>query len=213
MEKALKISGIFTVLVEIFLSLITTKALDTTLLSYKNKTLVPMNVFFLTGLVIVLVHSFSVAFLISSEDIYSQVLNQKTNRRRIICLIIGAIYVLVVLYVMADFFSGTAAQFLFVSLLLTSGWFAIDLTAASLIKAYYSDLGRAADVEHDRLFIATSKWWMLDLILAILFFVLLWSLRKGLVKEIEAGVLMIIGLIAASIIVTASLPQNKNSNT
>jgi hypothetical protein len=213
MEKALKISGIFTILVEVFLSLITTKALDTSLLNYKNKTLLPMNVLFLTGLVIILVHSFSVAFLISSEETYSQVLNQKTNRRRIICLIIGAIYVLVVLYVMADFFSGTATQFLFVSLLLTLGWFAIDFTAASLIKAYYSDLGKAADVEHDRLFIATSKWWMLDLILAILLIVLLWSLRKGKVKEIEAALVMIIALIAISIIVTASLPQSKNSNT
>ena len=213
MEKVLKISGVFTILVELFLSLITTKALDTSLLSYKNKTLLPLNVLFLTGLLIVLIHSFSVAFLISSEVTYSQVLNQKTNRMRIIGLIIGAIYVLVILYVMADFFSGTATQFLFVSLLLTLGWFAIDLTAASLIKAYYSELGKAEDVEHDRLFIATSKWWMLDLVLAILHVILLWSLHKARVKETEAAVVIIIALIAASIIVTASLPQNKNSNT
>lgn len=208
MEKAQKTSATFTVLVEIFLGLITTKALDTSLWSYKNKSLLPINFLFLVSLVIVLVHSFSVFLQVSSQETYSEVLNQKVHRRRIICLLIGVIYVFVMLYLMADFFSGTTNQFLIISLLLALGWFAIDFNAAFLIRASYGNDGKA-EAENDPLFVATNNWWLLDIILAIFFLVLLLSLHTGKLHEGEAAWAMLLVFLAAAIIVEMSLPRRE----
>jgi uncharacterized membrane protein YbjE (DUF340 family) len=209
MAQAHQTSSTFTIFVELFLGLITAKALDAGLASDDAKSLGLTNFIFLASFVVIIVHSFSYFLKVSSQPSYSEVLDQQGPRGHIRVLFVAMIFTFVILYLMAYWFSRPGSKFLFASLLLAISWAAIDYFSSYVIKAYYRDKQKSEEAKDDPLFAATADWVMLDLILSLYLGYMSWSVWKATMKIEEAALGMLALFIYTALRVEQKLPSQK----
>jgi len=186
--------------------------LDTALVSYKNHALGVSHVVFLSSLIVILIQSFSLFLKVSTNPTYSGALHESIRRRFRIPVLFGSmIIVFVLLYLLAEFFSGDAVTFLVGSLFLAFSWLLFDYICKSTIADYYISQQRSDQIEKDPLYVAVGLWMVCDIVLVILSTILIISVWKAKVSEFEAACMMLFGFSLLSYLVLQSV-QKMTSN-
>jgi len=189
-----------------FLSLIIKKLLDTALLSYKSHSLGVSHLVFLGCLVVILIQSFSLFLKVSTNPTYTDVLHVGIRRRfRIPTLFGSMIVVFVLLYLLAEFFSGDAVKFLVGTLLLAFSWLVFDYVCKSMIADYYTSRQQDEEIQKDPLYVAVGLWMVCDVVLVILSTFLIISVWKCKITEAEAACAMLFGFSFFSYLVLQSV--------
>lgn len=198
----------FTIFVNMFLSLIIKKLLDTALSSYKSHTLSFAHLLFLMSLVVVLVQSFSLFLKVSTNPTYTEVLHVGIRRRfRIPTLFGSMIVVFVLLYLLADFFTGDALLFLVGSLVLAFSWLFFDYICKSAIADYYISQNMSEKIDKDPLYSAVGMWMVCDVVLVIWSTLVMISVWKAAMTEVDAAWAMLLIFSALSYLVLRSVKK------
>ncbi|OLE51393.1 MAG: hypothetical protein AUG51_23120 [Acidobacteria bacterium 13_1_20CM_3_53_8] len=182
----------FTIFVNMFLSLIIKKLLDTGLTSYKSNTLNFYHLIFLLSLMVILFQSFSLFLKVSTNPTYTEVLHVGIRRKlHIPALFASMITVFVLLYLLADFFSGDALTFLVGSLALAFSWLLFDFLCKLVIADYYISQSKLDEIQNDQLYVAVGRWIGCDVLLIIWSTLIIISVHKAKMTEIEAAFAML----------------------
>lgn len=198
----------FTVFVNLFLSLIIKKLLDTALISYNTQKLRGMNIIFLLCLVVILIQSFSLFLKVSISPTYGDLLDVSIRRRFRVPTLFGAmIFVFILLYLLADFFSGSAMTFVIGSVILAFSWLIFDFICKATIEDYYRAKNKPNDVKDDLLYEAVGLWMICDLFLVVWCALVIASLHLAKITERDAAIAMLAAFSFLSYLVLRSVKR------
>jgi len=203
MHRLDKMSRAFPIFVNVFLGLITKRLLDSFLEVWKSGAMKPYNCLAGLTLVVILSHTFVVCIKLVSTE-YAGILDG-ADQRKVLRMFTVTLAILVVLYVMADLFSGDIDTYLRWAGGLACLWLLFDVTSSQTWKSFYAGRGNDKDVNGDALFRAFVSWMYCDFML-IIYMVVIWlSYHFARVSSLDVGSLLLIMFMAIAYLVQHSL--------
>jgi hypothetical protein len=126
---------------------------------------------------------------------------------RVPTLFASMIVVFILLYVLAEFFSGDALTFLIGSLALVISWFLFDYICKSSIADSYTALNKMSEVQTDPLYVAVGLWMVCDVLLVIWTTLVVISVWKAAMTAKDAGYAMLLAFSFSSYLVLRSVKK------
>ena len=182
----------FAILVTVFLELIVKRLLDTFLDKFETGKLETYQWVTLITVVILICHTFVVFIKVISQDEYAAILDG-TPKHNLLRLVTATLGIMVLLYVMADWFANGFGRFLIAAFALNIAFFVFDGVSATAIAAHFRRLRRSATDDH--LFRSVCTWRYCDGLLILLFglLTLTWISHKLAIFEIATVTLILFG--------------------
>lgn len=196
-----QLSATLTLLVNIFLSLVTKRLLDSFLDFYKGESRTAAGWLAALTMLVVLIHTFVIFIRLTAAD-YAYRLDKVPRAAALrVFSVIAAI--LFVVYIMADRFSAEISEYVLWSAGLTLLWVVFDLLAKNTLTIYYRRTGEAS--ERDAVLQVVVPWMFCDTLLTA-FMVAIWtSLHFHKISSTSTGELVFMIFVSLAYLVQHSL--------
>jgi hypothetical protein len=196
-------SKAFFIIVNVFLGLIIKRLLDSFLDVWKSGGMKAHNWFAGITLVVILSHTFVICIKLVSTE-YTDILD-RADSRIVLRMFTVTMAILVVLYLMADLFSGDIDAYLIWAGCLAWLWLLFDVTSSHTLKSFYVLAEREGELNANPLFQVVVAWMFCDCLLIIYMIVIWVSYHSARVDSRDAGLLLLITFTAIAYLVQHSL--------
>ena len=175
----------FTTLVNVFLGLITAKLFDTFLICLHENALKLSNVFSLLIMVFILLHTFILFFRVTADGDYAAVFN-KIGTKPVIILITSTLLIMVLLYLMAYWFSLRISYFMYSLLFLVILWIIFDCSCISSINEALNGESNSPTTNNLRALSEAAKAWRLfDIEMMFILSLMIIDMRLQLISSFQ----------------------------